>query len=102
MVSPYEVTSTYGEWGPWLKTLPDGPLNGVDERWILFDAPSSQISGLTTQRKVQGNLLFYPCTRSGAAICGERLSGSHHLNDLVESIIGNMGELRWDVKESEK
>jgi hypothetical protein len=35
-------------------------------------------------------------------MCGERLSGSHHLHDLAEFIIGNMGELRWDVKESEK
>ena len=100
MVSPYEVTSTYGERGPWLKTLPDGPLNGVDERWSLFDTPSSQISGLTIQRKVQGDLVLYPCTRSGAAICGERLSGSHHLNDLVESIIGNIGEPSADAKES--
>ncbi len=56
-MSSNEVTSTYGERGPWLKTLPDGPLNDVDERWILLDTPSSQMSGLTTQRKVQGDLI---------------------------------------------
>ena len=32
-VSSNEVISTYGEQGPWLKTLPDGPLNGIEFRY---------------------------------------------------------------------
>ena len=67
---------------------------------MLFDTPSSQIRGLTTQRKVQGDLVFYPCTRSGAAIGGDRLSGSHHLNDLVESVNGTMGDHSRNGQES--
>jgi hypothetical protein len=27
MVSSNEAESTFGEWGPWLKTLPDGPVS---------------------------------------------------------------------------
>ena len=42
-----------------------------------------------------------PRVHSGAAISEERLSDNHHLHDSVESIDGNMGELTWDIKESE-
>ena len=42
-----------------------------------------------------------PHVHSGAAIGGERWSDNHHLYDSVESMHGNMGELTWDVKESE-
>jgi len=39
---------------------------------------------------------------SGAAIGGGRLSDNHHLDDSVELMHGNMGELTWDVKERER
>jgi len=39
---------------------------------------------------------------SGAAIGGERLSDNHHLHDSVESMKGDLGELTWDGKESER
>jgi hypothetical protein len=46
--------------------------------------------------------LIYLTFHSGAAICGERLVDNHRRDDLVESINRNMGELIWDVKESER
>jgi hypothetical protein len=45
--------------------------------------------------------LIYPASTREPRYAGRGCSDNHHLHDLVESIDGNLGELTWDVKESE-
>lgn len=61
---------------------------------------SPRLGSVASQPKGRGRLTDVPCRRSGYREEREGLCRNRHLIHLAESILGNVGDSRWDAKAS--